>query len=183
MRSQLPTTPARLARARAKPPLQLAPPPLPPTALLGAAGLSYLLRSTELGVRLSPPMLAFTFALGLSNVGVLPATHAGYDACVGVALPLSVSMGLLSAPAAAGAASAAPASTAVAASPTSPPAAPDVDARLGAALLAFAIGAVGSALGALLAFALAAVSLHPHGSSRSATAATQWHTAHEQAHT
>ena len=42
-------------------------------------------------------MLAFIFALGLGNAGMLPPAHESYDLCASVALPLSVALGLMSA--------------------------------------------------------------------------------------
>jgi len=109
-----------------------------PPSLVAASLLAFQLRNTATGRAVSSPILAFTFALALSNVGLMPAAHAAYDLAATAALPLSVSLGLLSA--------------------GSPRAKMDADPVGGGDLrpmaLAFAIGAAGTILGALAAFML-----------------------------
>ena len=111
-----------------------------PTApLLGASAISgFALRNTAVGQSFSPPMLSFCMALGFSNIGLLPITHPIYDACASRILPLAVSLGLLSANG----------SGAAETSNTGTPAA------LTPMLTAFAIGAIGTLLGALLSYHL-----------------------------
>jgi uncharacterized membrane protein len=83
-------------------------------------------------------MLAFIFALLLSNAGFLPSAHPLYATCTQRLLPLSVSLGLLSA----GGMHAA-ASPSEEAAPTLRP-----------MLLAFTIGSIGTTIGAIAAYAL-----------------------------
>ena len=124
----LDTRPAlMLAAARA--------PASPLLPVLASSTAAYTLRNTALGQSLSAPMLSFAFSSLLSNVGVVPISHPAYEVCAGV-LPFSVCFGLLAA---------------------STPAAAD-DAEDGAALTpmlsAFCVGAVGTVVGCLIAFAL-----------------------------
>lgn len=104
--------------------------------LLASSAAAFALQSTPPGRLLSAPMLSFSLALGLSNVGLLPEAHPSYDVCTGTLLPVSVCLGLLST------------------------AAVPVQARGGSKsslkpmLMAFGIGAFGTLLGALCAFAV-----------------------------
>lgn len=106
--------------------------------LLASSAAAFALQSTPPGRLLSAPMLSFSLALGLSNVGLLPLAHPSYDLCTGTLLPISVCLGLLST------------------------AAMPVEARGGSKgsltpmLMAFTIGAFGTLLGALCAFATCA---------------------------
>lgn len=115
--------------------------------LLSASALSaFALRDTAAGQSISPPMLSFCIALGFSNVGLLPLAHPIYDICASRALPLAVSLGLLSA---SGAASAGESGG-------------DGGGSTGAlrpVLAAFGIGAVGTILGSLAAYRLCTASL------------------------
>ena len=113
------------------------------TPLLSLAALAaFALRNSRAGAAISPPMLAFIFALGLGNAGMLPPAHESYDLCASVALPLSVALGLMSA--AAPTAEAAEAGSVVGQSPANAPMRP--------MLLAFGAGTIGTILGALAAF-------------------------------
>ena len=105
-----------------------------------AAVAAYRLRDSTAGRTLTAPMLAFCFALALSNVGLLPAAHPLYDACATMVLPFSVALGLLSS------AALQPAATARGGRTETP--------ELRPMMLAFAIGAVGSVCGSLAAWTL-----------------------------
>ena len=126
--------------------------------LLSASAIgAFALRDTPAGAAASPPMLAFTFALICSNLGLLPAVSPFYDACATTALPLSVALGLL------------------AAAPTildeTSPQADSTTTALRPMLLAFGIGAIGTLIGSLLAFALSVSSGLLPSTSAAATAA------------
>ena len=77
-------------------------------------------------------MLSFALCLGLSNIGLLPAASPAYEFCWKRLLPLAVSLGLLSASAGAPRGS--------------------NDGELRPMLLAFGVGAVGTIVGAFVAF-------------------------------
>ena len=115
--------------------------PWAPALLLSATALSaFGLRDSAIGHKLTAPMLAFAFALSLSNAGLLPASHPLYEQCTTTVLPLSVALGLLAA--------AAPQLTL--------DGRPVVATRgqLRPMLLAFALGALGSVCGSFVAWAL-----------------------------
>ena len=106
---------------------------LPTPLVLGAASLSaFGLRDTGAGRTLTAPMLSFALCLGLSNIGLLPAASPAYELCWKRLLPLAVSLGLLSASAGAPRGS--------------------NDGELRPMLLAFGVGAVGTIVGAFVAF-------------------------------
>ena len=106
---------------------------LPTPLVLGAASLSaFGLRDTGAGRTLTAPMLSFALCLGLSNIGLLPAASPAYEFCWKRLLPLAVSLGLLSASAGAPRGS--------------------NDGELRPMLLAFGVGAVGTIVGAFVAF-------------------------------
>ena len=123
------------------------PPGLP---LAVATTSAFLLRDSAAGRALTPPMCSFLAALTMSNLGVMAATHPWYDACASVALPLAVALSLLSA---AGEGSDRPTDRAL----------------LRPVLCAFTLGAIGTLLGALVAFRVCYPSLL--SSSAAATAA------------
>ena len=128
--------------------------------LLSASAIgAFALRDTPAGAAASPPMLAFTFALICSNLGLLPAVSPFYDACATTALPLSVALGLLAA--------AAPTTILDETSPQ----ADSTTTALRPMLLAFGIGAIGTLIGSLLAFALSVSSGLLPSTSAAATAA------------
>ena len=77
-------------------------------------------------------MLSFALCLGLSNIGLLPAASPAFEFCWKRLLPLAVSLGLLSASAGAPRGS--------------------NDGELRPMLLAFGVGAVGTIVGAFVAF-------------------------------
>ncbi|KAL1503251.1 hypothetical protein AB1Y20_011307 [Prymnesium parvum] len=106
--------------------------PLLPLLLSSSAAFS--LRDSAVGRALSAPMLSFTFSSALSNANLLPLAHPSYDLCSRV-LPFSVCLGLLAA-----------------SSPLSSPS--PTTGALRPMLAAFAVGAAGTALGSLAAFAL-----------------------------
>lgn len=110
----------------------------PPTPMLAAAASAFLLRDSALGRALSPSMLAFCLAFSLSNANLLPSVHPLYDWCATSALPFSVCLGLLSATDAG--------SDSITAAQSVAPFRP--------MLAAFAIGAIGSTIGALIAYIL-----------------------------
>ena len=98
--------------------------------LLASSSAAYALQGTAPGRLLSPPMLSFSLALGLSNAGLLPISHPwAYDACTGTLLPVSVCLGLLS----------------TAAAPVEVASGSDAG-PLRPMLLAFGIGALGNAV-------------------------------------
>ena len=110
-------------------------PPLVAACAVGAVAC----RDTPVARALSPPMLSFALCLALSNVGVLPSDDPFYGLCTSTVLPLAAALSLLSSAAPDGGAGG------------------GADARraLGSTALAFAIGAVGTVVGAALAHAVA----------------------------
>jgi hypothetical protein len=122
---------------RAPPPLLLG--PVHPAPVLSFTSIAaFALRSSPAGAAFSPPLLAFTFALGIANIGLLPGTHPYYDFCASKLLPLSVALGLLSAGGTA----------------ASDDFEQQVEAPLRPMLVAFCVGAVGTLIGSLCAFGL-----------------------------
>jgi uncharacterized membrane protein len=113
--------------------------PTPPPALsLAASTLSaYALKDSAVGRAISPPMLAFSAAMALSNGGAMPMSHPLFDRCSTVGLPLAVALGLLSAGGDAAAETGEPSATV-----------------LRPVLIAFALGALGTILGSMVAFAV-----------------------------
>ena len=65
--------------------------------LTASAGTALALQNSTVGKAASPPMLGFTFALGLSNAGLLPTAHPLYATVSSHALPLAVALSLISA--------------------------------------------------------------------------------------
>lgn len=106
------------------------------SSLLGAAGAASLLRNTAAGQALSPQMLSFSFCLTLSNVGLMPAESPVYELVARSVLPLSAALGLL-----AGARLESEERSA--------------SSHLAPMLVAFAVGSLGSILGAFSAFGVA----------------------------
>ena len=78
------------------PPVLLAPSAVGPLLTTSAAA-AVALQDSAVGRAVSPPMLAFAFALGLSNAGLLPTAHPLYAAVSSHALPLAVALSLISA--------------------------------------------------------------------------------------
>lgn len=112
--------------------------PTPPPALSLAASTltAYALKDSAVGRAISPPMLAFSAAMALSNGGAMPISHPLFDRCSTVGLPLAVALGLLSAGGDA--------------AETGEPSA----TVLRPVLIAFALGALGTILGSMVAFAV-----------------------------
>ena len=121
------------------PPVLLAPSAVGPLLATSAAA-AVALQDSAVGRAVSPPMLAFAFALGLSNAGLLPTAHPLYAAVSSHALPLAVALSLISA--AGGALEPAAAAGSPGPSPLRP------------TLVAFALGALGTLTGSLVAYCL-----------------------------
>ena len=122
------------------PPVLLAPPSAVGPLLTTSAAAAVALQDSAVGRAVSPPMLAFAFALGLSNAGLLPTAHPLYAAVSSHALPLAVALSLISA--AGGALEPAAAAGSPGPSPLRP------------TLVAFALGALGTLAGSLVAYCL-----------------------------
>ena len=121
------------------PPVLLAPSAVGPL-LTASAVAAVALQDSAVGRAVSPPMLSFAFALGLSNAGLLPTSHPLYVAVSSQVLPLAVALSLISA--AGGALE--PAAAAGSAPPGPSPLRPT--------LIAFALGALGTLAGSLVAY-------------------------------
>ena len=122
------------------PPVLLAPPSAVGPLLTTSAAAAVALQDSAVGRAVSPPMLAFAFALGLSNAGLLPTAHPLYVAVSSHVLPLAVALSLISA--AGGALEPAAAAGSPGPSPLRP------------TLVAFALGALGTLTGSLVAYCL-----------------------------
>ena len=116
--------------------------PTPPPALsLAVSTLSaYALKDSAVGRAISPPMLAFSAAMALSNGGAMPMSHPLFDRCSTVGLPLAVALGLLSAGGDAVTETGEPSATV-----------------LRPVLVAFALGALGTILGSMVAFTVSSL--------------------------
>ena len=116
--------------------------PTPPPALsLAVSTLSaYALKDSAVGRAISPPMLAFSAAMALSNGGAMPMSHPLFDRCSTVGLPLAVALGLLSAGGDVAAETGEPSATV-----------------LRPVLVAFALGALGTILGSMVAFTVSSL--------------------------
>ena len=129
-----------IALYRAPAPLLMIAPATPAVPLAAATASAFLLRNFAVGQALTPPMCSFLAALAMSNTGVMAAAHPWYDGCASVALPLAVALSLLSAPGEGGNR-------------------PADGKLLRPVLYAFVLGAVGTLLGALVAFRICFPSL------------------------
>ena len=124
------------------PPVLLAPPSAVGPLLTTSAAAAVALQDSAVGRAVSPPMLAFAFALGLSNAGLLPTAHPLYAAVSSHALPLAVALSLISA-----AGGALEPAAAAGSAPSGP-------SPLRPTLVAFALGALGTLAGSLVAYCL-----------------------------
>ena len=104
-----------------------------------AAGAKLAEERTSLGASVSAPLLAMGAAMFLATVGILPPTSPAYDAVWSTIMPLAVVLSLLGADLTRAGAR-----------------------RAGVVLVAFAVGAVGSVLGAFVAHILVGHLLGPH---------------------
>ena len=121
------------------PPVLLEPSAVGPL-LTASAVAAVALQDSAVGRAVSPPMLSFAFALGLSNAGLLPTAHPLYVAVSSQVLPLAVALSLISATGGA----LEPAAAAGSAPPGPSPLRPT--------LIAFALGAFGTLVGSLVAY-------------------------------
>ena len=121
-------------------PVKLSAPSAVGPLLTASAVAAVALQDSAIGRAVSPPMLSFAFALGLSNAGLLPTAHPLYVAVSSQVLPLAVALSLVSA--AGGALE--PAAAAGSAPPGPSPLRPT--------LIAFALGALGTLIGSLVAY-------------------------------
>ena len=131
--------PLLVATTRPRVPPVLAPSPVGPLLTTSAAA-AVALQDSAVGRAVGPPMLAFAFALGLSNAGLLPTAHPLYAAVSSHALPLAVALSLISAAGGALEPAAATGSAPPGPSPLRP------------TLVAFALGALGTLTGSLVAY-------------------------------
>ena len=133
--------PLLLATTRPRvPPVKLLAPSAVGPLLTASAVAAVALQDSAIGRAVSSPMLSFAFALGLSNAGLLPTTHPLYVAVSSQVLPLAVALSLISA--------AGGALEPTAAADSAPPG----PSPLRPTLIAFALGALGTLIGSLVAY-------------------------------